>query len=317
MTATLLSVLQGNQPLTTVPDYLKSEGPSPMAGGLEGNSPRDRIGFKGNRFRLISGGLEVATKDENHLDVTVVTANPHVSRMYYAGKYDPEVKAAPDCFSADGITPFAGAANKQANKCNGCPQNIKGSATTDNNKKTRACSFSKRLVVVLDGDADNNLYQVDLKSMSIFGEGIPSKGLYTLSGYSRLLQNRGVRVEGITTRMSFDTESSVPKLYFTPQGFLPEARVKEILKLSKSAEALEMATIDSVTVTPDLDVAVSGTQVPVPPKAQPKAAEPFKVNKKATASPEQLSLPLEDSAETTIVISDDDALRDILADLEA
>jgi len=310
MTATLVSILQKTDVATSIPDYLKSTEPSAMGGGL-GSNARDRIGLKGNRFRMIRAGLEVDHKDENFLDVTVVTANPHVSRIYYAGDFDPDVKTAPDCFSADGITPFSGVINKQSNKCNGCPQNVKGSSITGEGKKTRACSFSKRLVVVLDGDTDNTLYQLDLKAMSIFGDGKPDKGMYTLSGYNKLLQTRNVRVEGVITRMSFDTDSSVPKLYFTPQGFLSEDRVKTVLKLAESKAAKDIATIDVTTVEPD------NADAPEPVAAQPLAFTESTHPVGATVPAKKTSKKAEKKTEEPLIldISDDDQLKASLANL--
>lgn len=247
---TALSLLQ-NTSVMELPDYMKATEPSAMGGGLGTGGGRNRIGLKACRFRLIEGGDEVAVKDENFLDVVVVNANPHVSRMYYAGKYDPTVKIAPTCFSSDGITPYEGVQVKQSEKCNGCPQNVKGSAVTEAGEKRRACSFSKRLVVMLDGDENQNLYQIDLKSMSIFGDGTPEKGLYTLAGYNKLLHSKNVRVEALVTRLSFDTASSVPKVFFTPSRFLTETQVKDVLKISNSQEAKDMTVIDTTTLQPD------------------------------------------------------------------
>lgn len=301
---TALSLLQ-DQGVLKIPDYMRATEPSVMGGGLQGGGGRNRIGLKGSRFRLIEAGDEVAVKDENHLDVVVVTANPHISRMFYKGVYDPAVKTAPTCFSPDGVTPHASVQEKQSEKCNGCRQNVKGSRVTDSGAKTRACSFSKRLVVALDGDDTETMYQLDLKSMSIFGDGVSAKGLYTLAGYNKLLHNKGIRVEAVVTRLSFDTTISVPKVYFTPVRFLEEAEFKDIMKLSKSPEAREMATIDAVTIQPDNpDVPVEAKVAPVKVvkaapekvvKAAPKkqVAEEEVPEAKAEAVPETEDVPIE------------------------
>ena len=296
--------------LTALPEYLRATEPSAMGGGL-GTGGRDRIGLKGNRFRLIKGGEEEQVKDENFLDVVVVTANPHVSRIFYKGKFDPDVKTAPTCFSPDGITPFEGVADKQSPKCNGCKQNMVGSATTEHGKKSRACSYSKRLVVVLEGDPDNTLFQIDFKAMSIFGgEAADIKNkLYTLTGYNKLLSTRRVRVDGVVTRISFDTESSVPKLFFTPQGFLSEDRVREIEKLSKSAEAIEMATIDVATT--DLEGAESA---PPPTVEEPVHQGSHPINGTVPATTTKKATKKAPKSEE-VKVTNDDELTSVLAGL--
>lgn len=310
MTKNLVSIFQqeADLPADRIPDWMVSKEPSSIAGGLSGGA-RDRIGLKGNRFRLIQGGDEVAKKDEPFIDVVIVTASEHVSRIYYKDKWKPDTKVAPDCFSPDGIKPFDEVPNKQSEKCSECKQNVKGSAITDDHKKTRACSFAKRIVVWLYGDPDKTLYQMDLKSMSIFGDGLPNNGLYTLSGYAKLLQSKKIRAEAVVTRISFDDESSVPKLYFTPQQFLKKSEYDEVVKLANSPEAKELATVDITTLQPDnpdtvteekekevdpLDSALAEVEdAPVktePKKAEPKKAEPKKeAPKKEPASVEVAS----------------------------
>jgi hypothetical protein len=290
---TALAVLQKTG-VSTLPDYMKADGPSDMGGGLGGGGGRNRIGLKGSRFRLIQAGVEEAVIDDSFLDVIVVGANPHVSRMFYKGKYDPSVKIAPTCFSSDGITPHPDVEDKQSEKCNGCPQNVKGSRVTETGAKTRACSFSKRLVIMLDGDDDKELYQMDLKSMSIFGDGIPNEGLYTLAGYNKLLQSKGVRSEAVVTRVSFDTQSSVPKVYFTPSRFLSEKEFKEISKITGTTAVTEMASVDSVTLQPDQPDSTHPVGSTVPSKKAGKKDAKIKVEEVPTTDDDELAAALKD-----------------------
>jgi hypothetical protein len=242
----------------SVPSYLaavEGSATSQLMGGLGGEG-RNRIGLKGARFRLVQGGQEIAVKDESYLDVVILGANAAVSRTFYAGKYDPAKKAPPDCFSPDGVASGKGATSPQSAKCATCKQNEKGSKIYEDGTKGRACSFSKRLAVMLVGDADQNVYQLDAKALSVFGEGIPAKGLYTLAEYSKLLGARGVRAEGVVTRISFDTNASVPKLFFTPQSFVGEAEFAGIAKLAKSKEVKDMLEVSAESV--DLSGEVDG-----------------------------------------------------------
>ena len=60
-----------------------SETAKSLAGGA--GSTTKRISIKGGVFRLVSGGKEIASVDERHLDVVIVRAAPKVSRIFYSG----------------------------------------------------------------------------------------------------------------------------------------------------------------------------------------------------------------------------------------
>lgn len=256
MSQNLVALFGGNTAMS-VPAYLAATADSAtqqLLGGL--SSGRNRIGLKGSRFRLVQAGQEVAVKDESYLDMVILAANASISRTFYSAKYDPTKKEKPSCYSPDGVAPAKDSEEPQNSKCATCKNNEKGSKVFDDGTKGRACSFSKRLAVSLPGDPDQNVYQLDVKALSIFGDGVPSKGLYTLAEYSKLLSARGVKAEGVVTRVSFDTDASVPKLYFTPQAFLNEADYAAVAKLAKSPEVKAMldVTADSVDLTGEIDM---------------------------------------------------------------
>lgn len=242
-----------------------------LLGGLGGEG-RNRIGLKGARFRLVHAGQEVAVKDESYLDVVILGANAAVSRTYYAGKYDQTKKEKPTCFSPDGVAPHKDSVTPQSTKCATCPQNEKGSKIYEDGTKGRACGFSKRLAVTLPGDPDQTVYQLDVKALSIFGDGMPAKRLYTLAEYTKLLASQNFNVTALVTRVSFDTDVSVPKLYFTPQAPIVDASVAaNMQKLAKSKETQKLleVTPDSVDLTGEVDAPE--------PFAQPATVKPAAV----------------------------------------
>lgn len=245
-----LVALFNTQTAITVPAYLtaaSSAATEALAGGF--GDGRNRIGLKSARFRLIQGGQEIAVKDEPSLDVIILGANANVSRTFYAGKYDAKVKNLPNCWSPDGKVPHATVETPQHANCAQCPQNAKGSKIHDDGTKGRACSFSKRIAVMLHGDPDNVVYQMDIKALSIFGAGIPSEGKYSLSEYAKLVVSRGVRVDGMVTRLSFDMNSSVPKLYFTPQAFISEQEMHVVSTLAAGDDVKRILEVTADTVT--------------------------------------------------------------------
>jgi hypothetical protein len=128
-----------------VPDFARnnelSETALALTGGSTGGSVK-RISIKGGVFRLMSGGKEIASIEDRHLDVVIVKAAPKVSRIFYAGAYDKDAAAAPpDCWSNDGEKPDAGAKNRQSQTCLSCPQNQAGSGQGN----SRACRYQQRL----------------------------------------------------------------------------------------------------------------------------------------------------------------------------
>ena len=284
-----LVALFGTSSAVALPSYLTSGtdgATNALNAGLGGES-RNRIGLKGSRFRLVQGGVEVAIKDEPYLDVIILAANAAISRTFYMGKYDPSKKDKPACYSPDGVAPAKDAQAAQSAKCATCKQNEKGSVIRDDGSKGRACAFSKRIAVTLAGDKDQEIYQLDVKAMSLFGDGVPSKGLYTLSEYAKLLASRGARAEGLVTRISFDTEESVPKLYFTPQAFLPEVEFNVMAKLAKSDEVKKLITVDSQSIDLSNEVEFNTPDVPAPrPVLAAPAPKPVPVVVEAVAEVE-------------------------------
>ena len=108
---------------SSVPAFVKARGElsavaKALAGGGAGGGKR--ISIKGGVFRLMSAGKEVAAIDERYLDVVIVNAAPKVSRTFYMAQYDSDKVSAPDCWSADGVTPAADANNRQSDKCDTC-----------------------------------------------------------------------------------------------------------------------------------------------------------------------------------------------------
>jgi hypothetical protein len=206
-----------------------------------------RIGFKSNRFRIIVNGKEEAVVEDNHLDVIVVGAVGTISRIFYEGAYDSETKAAPTCYSADGNTPAEDVKNKQAARCDLCPQNQKGSKVIGG-QKIKACAYFQRLVVMLPGDDSGHLYRVDVKAMGLFGDSKPSVNKFNLRDYAKMVANRGVDVASLITRLSFDIDSSVPKLLFAPNRFINDVEFAAVSAKVGTPEVDALLKVDMTTV---------------------------------------------------------------------
>jgi hypothetical protein len=250
-----------------------------MLGGVG----RNRIGLKGSRFRLIVSGQEEAVIEQSWLDVIIVGAAPGVSRLYYEGSYDEDEKTRPACYSADGVTPGADVTHPQSIKCASCPQNQKGSKITADGTKTKACTYLKRLAVVLVGDDQHRLFQLDGKAMTIFGEGEPHQNKFTLNEYAKKLNIRGYDVAHLVTKLSFDINSSVPKLYFSPVRTITPDEAIWVQELVGGEEVKLITTISAITDTSDTASeapAAAPTPAPAPqaaPAPAPQATKPVTV----------------------------------------
>jgi hypothetical protein len=258
-----------------VPDFARNNQLSDTALALTGGGTGGgikRISIKGGVFRLIASGKEMAAIDERFLDVIIVKAAPKVSRIFYAGKWDPTAAAAaPDCWSNDGETPDATASNKQAATCLSCPQNQAGSGQGN----SRACRYNQRLAVVLANDPDGDVLQLTLPATSVFGKEDGDKR--PLQAYARFLalQSPPINPEQIVTRMRFDTASESPKLFFQPMRWLTDVEYQSITEQANSSDAqravvMTVAQSDGVkSNTP----ALPGKAPTVPHEAQQEEAE--------------------------------------------
>lgn len=197
-----------------------------------------RISIEGGVWRMIVGGKEVAKNTDRAMNVVIVSTAPANSRIYY----DPSVPyvrgqaSAPTCSSNDGVRPNPGTKNPQAATCASCPQNIAGSGQGE----SRACRYQRRLAVVLEGDMSGDVYQIILPATSIFGRGQGTQNL-PLEAYARMLHSNKVGVDSVVTKMEFDTDSSTPKIVFSPARYLTED---------------EQAIVDAQAETPEADQAI-------------------------------------------------------------
>ena len=173
-----------------LPDFLQSAGVSALTKQLAGKTGVKRIVPKNGIFRKTVGGEEMG-KVKGNLDVIIVNASPAVGRIFYAKAWSPDAEpTAPDCFSNDGRTPDAGAENPQSERCDNCQQNIKGSGMGN----SKSCRYSRRIAMVLKEDFGTSLegevYQMNLASKSLFGEGA-GENTHTFENYSKYLSNNG------------------------------------------------------------------------------------------------------------------------------
>ena len=269
-----------------LPDFLQNAGVSDLTKQLAGKSGVKRIVPKNGIFRKMVGGEEMG-KIKGSLDAIIVNASPAVGRIFYVKPWSADAEpTAPDCFSNDGRAPDAGAANPQSERCDNCGQNIKGSGMGS----SKACRYSRRIAVVLKEDFGTSLegevYQMNLASKSLFGEG-SGDNTHTFENYSKYLSNNGKSLDYVVTQISFNEDNDNQSVLFTPTGYINKAQYAVTSEVAKKPDVLKM-----VVMTPyqaDMAGKQAKLEAPAPKAAAPKAEspieEPTKREKKAEPKP--------------------------------
>lgn len=237
-------------------------------GGLSMGFPK--ISIKGSRWRVIAGGSEDVL-DTLTMDVIILSANPAVSKVFYAKQWQPGDDGAPDCYSNNGVAPDARSTMPQHTSCATCPQNAWGSKQNALGVDIKACADTKRLVVAAAGDPAGELYLLS----------VPAASLSNLTKYVRELSSRGLPIMGVVTQLSFDPDASYPKVQFKAVRFVEQsdfalvqgrltaddALIREITGTQDAASAAPVATVGAVS-------APAVVAQPAPQPLAPVAATP-------------------------------------------
>jgi hypothetical protein len=227
-----------------IPAHYKNVELSDTTKALMGGTSNRRISVKGNIFRMVVGGQEIAKNEDRAMNIIIAAAAPKTSRQFYSATYQEGVVTTPSCWSNDGERPNADCNNRQSATCATCPQNIAGSGQG----QTRACRFGHRLAVLLENDAINGeLYELSLAATSLFGKGENTK--MPLMQYAKLLGSNGMNITDVVTEMRFDTDSATPKLTFRAVRPLEIAELEAVKEHGNSLEAKLAVTLSFTAST--------------------------------------------------------------------
>lgn len=225
-----------------LPDFLQTAGVSELTKQLAGRAGVKRIVPKNGIFRKTVGGEEMG-KVKGNLNVIVVSASPKVGRIFYAKQWTPESEpSAPDCFSNNGQSPDEGSTTPQAERCDSCPQNIKGSGQGN----SKACRYSRRIAVVLEEDFGSSLegevYQMNLASKSLFGDSV-GDNTHPFESYTKYLANNGKSLDYVVTQLSFNEDNDNQSILFTPTRFINKAEYAVTSKVAAKPEVQKMVVM--------------------------------------------------------------------------
>jgi len=161
------------------------------------------VSIRGGRFRLINGNGVETLLETHFVDLIIIDANQHASRIYFEGEWDPATDAPPLCFSDNGIGPSSNSVSPQAPTCQQCAHNIRGSDVTFSGRPTTACDNRKKVAAIVPDDDAINVYELQITPGS----------LTNFRDYAKWLGQQASGVEGrtldiadVVTRISFDPD---------------------------------------------------------------------------------------------------------------
>lgn len=265
--------------------------PAALAGTVESNDDLSAgirggygvVSVKGGRWHIKKDGETTTVTDATSgdpvgsLKLVMLKASPHVSKNYYPGGWSEGSTEHPTCTSMDGITPDPGSEEVQAPSCAVCPMNVYGSKVTDDGKKIKACSDSRRIAVVPEGDYKNEVYGGPMLLR------VPAGSLSNLATYGKKIKQIGFPYNTVITRTSFDLQVSHPKIEFNAVRPLTDDEANEIVALLgdfEYADKIEAVLAKDLEIVPLEDRPTEDTpaslfeQPPAAPTPAPVAAKP-------------------------------------------
>lgn len=207
------------------------------------------------------------------IEVVITKSASALSKIFYESGYQDGSNAAPDCSSANGITPDPASPKRQSPTCAACPRNAWGSRVTEAGKQGKACADSKRLVIVPLQDIDNDLFGGPMLLR------VPAASLKDLKSFGDLMQSHGYPFYGVGVRIGFDPQEAYPKFSFKAIRPLSDAEAQKVLALRDDSrvarilnEAVEHIGAEPAQAAPAAPA--SPFELPPEPKAPPAAAAP-------------------------------------------
>lgn len=238
------------------------------------------VGYKGKVWSIKFGGNETKLMREDgdgargSIEVVIVKAAAPISKIFYEGGYVDGSNTPPDCWSSNGVTPDAGASNKQNATCAACPRNAWGSRITESGKQGKACSDSRRIAVVPLNDMDNEMFGGPMLLR------VPAASLKDLKAYGELLNSYQFPYYAAATRISFDPNEAFPKFVFSAMRPLNEAEAAAIMELREDRRVANILSEAQDLAAPRQEVA----SVPSSPFEQADSAQPSRPSQSGQAS---------------------------------
>jgi hypothetical protein len=264
------------------------------------------LSVKGKTWALVKGGeRKVLTRDidgeavpTNSVEVVILKANKHLSKIYYAKGYSEGDVGKPDCYSNSGDAPEKDAESPQAKSCAMCKHNQWGSKVSEDGKKLKACQDARRVAVAAAGRINEPML---LR--------IPPASLRPLHDYAQMLGKRGVGYNAVVTKIKFDPDAATPKLVFEAKAFVSEEQFEQVQEAVNDPMVEQIVAV-GVPFADEFDTPKPAHRE-IPPAAE--VAAPEKVKEVETPKPKKVK----PEPVTVQVISDSSELDDLLSSIDA
>lgn len=275
---------------------------------VSGGGGYPTVSIKGKVFTLKRGDEKTLITRPNQdgeeeparsLEVVILKAGPSgdkLSKVYYKDGYTEGSDAKPLCYSNDGIAPGVNAQEPQCKTCAACPQNVWGSHITDDGKKGKACSDSKRLAIAAAGQINDPMLMR-----------VPAASLKALTAFGQTLAKRGVPYQAVVAKIGFDYSVAHPALTFKPVGFVDEGALAEIKEVMGSDLVKRICgEIEDLYVPDDADTSEKFEQA-APKKAEPKPEPKAPAAKKAAVVKPQVTEDDDPPPKVKVAVEGEDA----------
>jgi len=219
-----------------LPAHLQQYKTPDIAGALSanlGSAMPPHVSIGGGRFTLIDAGnneIPVPTFDPAigvYLDAAIIDVNPVMSRIYFAGQFDPSMDGVrPDCFSDNGIGPSVSANSPQAPTCAICPR-AEWTKVNANGKKVPWCSQKQKIALLIPGFP------------TLFLLAVPPNSHSYLREYVEKCKGNGVNMADLITRIFF-VPGVQGTLQFQATQYIdvPTAQLRQAAYAEKKTDAL-------------------------------------------------------------------------------
>ena len=244
-----------------------------LAGGITGGY--GLVTYKGKVWTLKYQGQEMVLMrpdgdgPRNSIELVILKANPHLSKIWYENGYVEGSNAAPDCSAANGLKPDAGVPKPQHTVCATCPKNQWGSDPRGG--KGKACGDSRRLAVVPLQDIPNESLGGPLLLR------VPAASLQDMAAFSNSMQSKGYPYYSIGVRVGFDAKESYPKFEFSAIRPLTDVEADIVIGMQKSEAVARVVSEPSPAETAQAQALAAASEKPLfeqPPTTQSTVAQP-------------------------------------------
>jgi hypothetical protein len=193
-------------------------------------------------FKRIVNGEQVGKAIRGEFNAIILAMLDKPSRSFYASDYDPDAKgSAPDCFSNLGDKPEASVSNRQSSNCASCPKNIEGSGKLG---KGKACRFSRKVALFLDGDDSGDVYQFNIPAKSLFGK--TTGNILPFEQYCRHLVSNQAAPDRVVTTVAYNLDAETMELTFTADRFIDLDELARVNEAQNNPATTRLISFDVV-----------------------------------------------------------------------